>query len=155
MRDTAPSFLELPDGSRLAYRATPGRPPTVVFLGGFTSDMTGTKATALEGHCRARGRAFLRFDPVLRRFNGADFQLQPGITLDRYGLWPELPSSLPVPSEANGSPTFIAAGTDDSGVTVYVRVGDSPDNGFAVAPGTAPSDPAAGNPGWTWWLPAR
>jgi pimeloyl-ACP methyl ester carboxylesterase len=62
MSDTAPSFLELPDSSRLAYRATPGRLPTVVFLGGFTSDMTGTKAVALEGHCRARGRAFLRFD---------------------------------------------------------------------------------------------
>lgn len=26
------------------------------------SDMTGSKATALETHCRTQGRAFLRFD---------------------------------------------------------------------------------------------
>jgi pimeloyl-ACP methyl ester carboxylesterase len=50
------------DGTRLAYVRTPGRAPGVVFLGGFMSDMTGTKATALEDHCRGRGRAFLRFD---------------------------------------------------------------------------------------------
>jgi pimeloyl-ACP methyl ester carboxylesterase len=34
----------------------------VVFLGGFASDMGGTKATALDGFCRDRGQAFLRFD---------------------------------------------------------------------------------------------
>lgn len=62
MPSDAPARLALPDGSELAYRATPGRSPTVVFLGGFTSDMTGTKALALEAHCRARGRAFVRFD---------------------------------------------------------------------------------------------
>ncbi len=49
-------------GGRLAYARTPGDGPGVVFLGGFMSDMTGTKATLLEAHCRARGRAFLRFD---------------------------------------------------------------------------------------------
>lgn len=54
-------FIEAP-GGRLAYVRTPGAGPGVVFLGGFMSDMTGTKATALEAHCRARGRAFLRFD---------------------------------------------------------------------------------------------
>jgi pimeloyl-ACP methyl ester carboxylesterase len=36
--------------------------PGVVFLGGFASDMTGTKATFLESHCRKRGQAFVRFD---------------------------------------------------------------------------------------------
>ena len=40
----------------------PGAAPTVVFLGGYASDMTGTKASYLEGWCRARGQAFLRFD---------------------------------------------------------------------------------------------
>jgi pimeloyl-ACP methyl ester carboxylesterase len=34
----------------------------VVFLTGFRSDMTGGKALALEAACRARGRAYLRFD---------------------------------------------------------------------------------------------
>jgi len=33
-----------------------------MFLGGFMSDMTGTKAVALEDFCRKRGQAFLRFD---------------------------------------------------------------------------------------------
>jgi pimeloyl-ACP methyl ester carboxylesterase len=53
--------LDGPNG-RIAYAATPGCGPTVVFLGGLRSDMTGTKATFLDGWCRARGRAFLRFD---------------------------------------------------------------------------------------------
>ena len=34
----------------------------MVFLGGYASDMTGTKATWLQDRCAARGRAFLRFD---------------------------------------------------------------------------------------------
>jgi pimeloyl-ACP methyl ester carboxylesterase len=46
----------------LAYRRTPGRTPGVVFLGGFKSNMTGIKATAIEAHCRTRGQVFLRFD---------------------------------------------------------------------------------------------
>mgnify|MGYP001207064358 FL=1 len=33
-----------------------------MFLGGLMSDMSGTKALALEAHCRAEGRAFVRFD---------------------------------------------------------------------------------------------
>jgi pimeloyl-ACP methyl ester carboxylesterase len=33
-----------------------------MFLGGFHSDMTGTKALFLEEYCRRRGRAFVRFD---------------------------------------------------------------------------------------------
>ena len=56
-----PQVLET-GGARIAYHRTPGRLPGVVFLGGFMSDMTGTKATALEAYCREAGRAFLRFD---------------------------------------------------------------------------------------------
>lgn len=54
-------FIEA-GGGQLAYARIPGDGPGVVFLGGFMSDMTGTKALALEAHCRAAGRAFLRFD---------------------------------------------------------------------------------------------
>ncbi|UWQ20935.1 alpha/beta fold hydrolase [Jannaschia sp. W003] len=50
------------DGTRLAYEATAGQGPGVVFLGGFKSDMGGTKATDLEAWARAEGRAFLRLD---------------------------------------------------------------------------------------------
>ena len=56
------TFLALDDGARIAFRRTAGRPPAVVFCGGFMSDMTGTKATALEAFCRGRGQAFVRFD---------------------------------------------------------------------------------------------
>lgn len=54
--------LERSDGSNIAYHASPGKSPGVMFLGGFMSDMTGTKAVALEAHCRAQARAFVRFD---------------------------------------------------------------------------------------------
>lgn len=59
--------LALPDGRRIAYRQ---RKPTeltrgcagIMFLCGFRSDMTGTKAEFLDAHCAARGLGFLRFD---------------------------------------------------------------------------------------------
>ena len=47
---------------RLAYHHLPGTSPTVIFLPGYASDMTGTKAMALEAWARQRGQAFLRFD---------------------------------------------------------------------------------------------
>jgi pimeloyl-ACP methyl ester carboxylesterase len=47
---------------RLAFEQTAGQGPGVIFLGGYRSDMTGTKAVALEAWAKARGRAFLRFD---------------------------------------------------------------------------------------------
>jgi pimeloyl-ACP methyl ester carboxylesterase len=48
--------------SRLAYNRTDGAGPTVVFLCGYGSNMTGSKALALEAWAQAQGRAFLRFD---------------------------------------------------------------------------------------------
>lgn len=57
-----PDRLTLVDGANLAYHRSPGASPGVVFLGGFTSDMTGIKATTLERWCRGRGQAFVRFD---------------------------------------------------------------------------------------------
>jgi pimeloyl-ACP methyl ester carboxylesterase len=54
--------LQRPDGNSVAFARTEGREPTVVFLGGFRSDMTGTKAMALEEWAQRTGRAYLRFD---------------------------------------------------------------------------------------------
>ena len=51
-----------PQGRSIAYVRTPGQGPGVVFLGGFMSDMTGTKAQFLQDWARMQGRAFLRFD---------------------------------------------------------------------------------------------
>lgn len=57
-----PQILTRGDGVSIAYHRSPGRGPGVIFLGGFMSDMTGTKATWLEGFARDRGNGFLRFD---------------------------------------------------------------------------------------------
>ncbi len=49
-------------GHRIAYHQLVGRGPGIVFLGGFKSDMEGTKALFLQDYAKANGRAFLRFD---------------------------------------------------------------------------------------------
>lgn len=49
-------------GHEVALRALAGDAPGLVFLGGFHSDMTGSKATELEQLARDAGRAFVRFD---------------------------------------------------------------------------------------------
>lgn len=54
--------LTTPSDRRIAYHFTPGAGPVVVFLGGFMSDMTGTKAVHLERWASARNQAFLRLD---------------------------------------------------------------------------------------------
>jgi pimeloyl-ACP methyl ester carboxylesterase len=46
----------------LACHRTAGAGPAVVFLPGYASDMSGTKALALEAWAKANGRAFVRFD---------------------------------------------------------------------------------------------
>jgi pimeloyl-ACP methyl ester carboxylesterase len=69
----APAILARDDGATIAYHRTPGRTPGVVFLGGFMSDMTGSKATTLEAFCRARGQAFVRFDYFAHGASSGEF----------------------------------------------------------------------------------
>ncbi len=57
-----PSFLRGPAGGRIAFRQLAGRGPTVVWLGGFRSDMAGTKAEALADWAARGDRAYIRFD---------------------------------------------------------------------------------------------
>ena len=60
---TEPDHHSLTAGSAtIAFRRTEGSSPGVIFCGGFQSDMTGTKAAALEAWAKAAGRAFVRFD---------------------------------------------------------------------------------------------
>ena len=70
---TEPKFLQLPGERRLAYHHRPGGFPRVLFCGGYTSDMTGTKALALEAFCREQGRAFVRFDYAGHGASSGDF----------------------------------------------------------------------------------
>jgi pimeloyl-ACP methyl ester carboxylesterase len=60
--DPTARILHAPDGQTIAYHVLEGKAPGVMFLGGLMSDMSGTKAIALEAHCRQTGRAFVRFD---------------------------------------------------------------------------------------------
>lgn len=61
-----PDVLTTSDGRHIAYhrrcRQKSGKKPGVVFFGGFTSDMTGTKAIFLEQVCTELDLDFLRFD---------------------------------------------------------------------------------------------
>jgi pimeloyl-ACP methyl ester carboxylesterase len=54
--------LDRGNGVELAWVRLDGVGPTVVFLPGFRSDMTGDKATALASFCAGRGVGMLRFD---------------------------------------------------------------------------------------------
>ncbi|MEM9715653.1 MAG: alpha/beta hydrolase [Pseudomonadota bacterium] len=55
-------FFETNAGRRIAYEYVDGDGPGVVFLSGFMSDMSGSKAIDLAAWARETGRAFLRFD---------------------------------------------------------------------------------------------
>lgn len=60
-----PTFLDIgnaPDARSIAVRARPGRSPGLFWLGGFNSDMKGTKAMALDHWAAQQGRALVRFD---------------------------------------------------------------------------------------------
>ncbi|HME25843.1 MAG TPA: alpha/beta hydrolase [Acetobacteraceae bacterium] len=62
MRTKTTGRLDRGDGVELAWAQQQGTSPTVVFLPGFRSDMTGDKATALAAFCAECGQAMLRFD---------------------------------------------------------------------------------------------
>jgi pimeloyl-ACP methyl ester carboxylesterase len=66
--------LDRGDGVELAWAALAGNQPTVVFLPGFRSDMTGDKATALAAFCAARGQAMLRLDYSGHGSSGGRFE---------------------------------------------------------------------------------
>lgn len=68
-----PASLARPGGATIAYRRLDGAGPGIVFLGGFRSDMTGTKALFLEEFCRRRGRAYVRFDYFAHGRSSGDF----------------------------------------------------------------------------------
>lgn len=60
-------------GRHIAYHRTEGQGAGIVFLGGFRSDMTGTKAVFLEDWAKRQGRPFLRFDYSGHGASSGDF----------------------------------------------------------------------------------
>ena len=63
--DQEPAFIEVGTGDgqrKIAVRVRAGAAPGLIWLGGFNSDMKGTKALALDAWAAERGRACVRFD---------------------------------------------------------------------------------------------
>jgi pimeloyl-ACP methyl ester carboxylesterase len=61
MSDQSPTFLDV-DGIQIAFEKRAGSTPGLVWLGGWRSDMNGTKALHLDDFARRTGRAMLRHD---------------------------------------------------------------------------------------------
>ena len=62
-----------PDPRSIAIRERPGTAPGLFWLGGFKSDMLGTKAEALDAWAAQNGRAMVRFDYSGHGESGGDF----------------------------------------------------------------------------------
>ncbi|MGJ4940956.1 alpha/beta hydrolase [Bradyrhizobium sp. HKCCYLS1011] len=74
--DELPAFIEVGTGEssrRIAVRAREGHGPGLVWLGGFHSDMKGTKALALDAWAAEHGRACVRFDYSGHGESGGEF----------------------------------------------------------------------------------
>src|SRR6059058_3187080 len=72
----SPTFIEVGEASaarKIAVRARRGSAPGLFWLGGFNSDMQGTKALALDDWASERGRACVRFDYSGHGESGGDF----------------------------------------------------------------------------------
>lgn len=77
MSNSCLNFLNLGTGSaerQIAVRRDAGSGPGLVWLGGFKSDMLGTKAVALSAWAQSQGRACVRFDYSGHGESGGDFQ---------------------------------------------------------------------------------
>jgi pimeloyl-ACP methyl ester carboxylesterase len=77
-RDICPmsdiQHLIRPDGEKLAFQQVVGSGPTVVWIGGFRSDMKGTKALALDAAARERGWNYLRYDHFAHGASSGDWR---------------------------------------------------------------------------------
>jgi len=65
LNDREPAFIEVGTGDgqrKIAVRVRAGAAPGLIWLGGFNSDMKGTKALALDAWAAEHGRASVRFD---------------------------------------------------------------------------------------------
>lgn len=66
--------LMRPDGETLAFKHVVGTGPIIVWIGGFRSDMEGTKALALDAAARERGWNFVRYDHFAHGQSSGDWR---------------------------------------------------------------------------------
>ncbi len=72
-----PEFITVgkgPQARNIAVEYRPGKGPCLVWLGGFRSDMRGSKAQAVDAFAAENGRACLRFDYSGHGESGGDFE---------------------------------------------------------------------------------
>ena len=70
----SPKTIDRGDGTPLAYELTAGNAPTLVFLPGFMSNMTGDKATGIAALCEEQGQGCLRLDYSGHGASGGRFE---------------------------------------------------------------------------------
>jgi hypothetical protein len=162
---TAPDYVAFQTFAYIAGATTAATPSQATTAGTTQTALQGVTVQTLDV-LRVSGSArdlvlalpsgeYQTLTPVTRTFGTTTFQLRSGPALDRFGAWPTLPPDYKQPTGADGSPYYRTTGTDALGVRVYVRVGEMPERGFGIAPGTTATDPASGNPNWTWWSPVQ
>ena len=152
--------LTAPDGETLAWRRIDGRGPCVVWLGGFRSDMAGTKAQALADWALARGRAFLRFDYFGHGESSGDF-LKGSITRWREDVLNVIDGLTEEPlvlvgSSMGGWLSLLAALARPQRVRAMVLVAPAPDFTEALMkPAFSPEALAALERDWVWMEPSE
>ncbi|SRR5579885_1296526 len=62
------------EAREIAIRAFPGNSPGIFWLGGFKSDMRGTKAEAIAEYAKKTGRSYMRFDYSGHGESGGKFE---------------------------------------------------------------------------------
>ena len=66
--------LTRPDGETLAFKRVDGSGATILWIGGFRSDMEGTKALALDAAAREGGWNFVRYDHFAHGQSSGDWR---------------------------------------------------------------------------------
>src|SRR6266542_3972715 len=101
MNEAVPDRLTIGGGSdarQIAVLARGGKAPVLLWLGGFRSDMTGTKATAVDAYGTKQGLATVRFDYSGHGQSSGRFEdgtisrwrAEAGAVLDRFGMAPTI-----------------------------------------------------------------
>ena len=148
-------------GEHLAWRRVEGEGPTVVWFGGFRSDMTGTKAQFLAERAQAEGGDFLRFDWTAHGESSGDWT-----TLGVIGRWRE--DALAVLDRLTEGPVVIvgssmggwlaclAALARPERLAGLVLVAPAPDfTGRLMRPGLPPEAQAALARDGVWMRPSE
>lgn len=123
-------ILHCPDGEHIAFRSVQGAGPTVLWIGGFRSDMEGTKAEALDQAARERGWAYVRYDHFAHGASSGDWK---AATIGRWredaiAMFDSIEGPvLPVGSSMGGWVALLAALARPDRLAGLVLIAPAPD----------------------------